>query len=114
MQKTSTSPQAQTPIKRAQKVAAKAQVRAMAHQVVTAAVLTAVKATAQYVNSGLNAGSIVSNSDNLTIEGGNLNATDTDITTDNLVVSSVQDTGQSSSKSSGGSVGFGASNNVGI
>jgi filamentous hemagglutinin len=34
----------------------------------------------QYVNSGLNAGSIVSNSDNLTIEGGNLNATDIDIT----------------------------------
>ncbi|MEP7731522.1 hemagglutinin repeat-containing protein, partial [Marinomonas primoryensis] len=68
----------------------------------------------QYVNSGLNAGSIVSNSDNLTIEGGNLNATDIDITTDNLVVTSLQDTGQSSSKSSGGSVGFGSSNNVGI
>ncbi|AWY00620.1 hypothetical protein A8139_11960 [Marinomonas primoryensis] len=68
----------------------------------------------QYVNSSLNAGSIVSNSDNLTIEGGNLNATDIDITTDNLVVSSLQDTGQSSSKSSGGSVGFGSSNNVGI
>jgi filamentous hemagglutinin len=68
----------------------------------------------QYVNSGLNAGSIVSNSDNLTIEGGNLNATDIGITTDNLVVTSLQDTGQSSSKSSGGSVGIGSSNNVGI
>jgi filamentous hemagglutinin len=68
----------------------------------------------QYVNSGLNAGSIVSNSDNLTIEGGNLNATGIDITTGNLVVTSLQDTGQSSSKSSGGSVGFGSSNNVGI
>ncbi len=68
----------------------------------------------QYVNSGLNAGSIVSNSDNLTIEGGNLSATDIDITTGSLVVTSLQDTGQSSSKSSGGSVGFGSSNNVGI
>jgi filamentous hemagglutinin len=65
-------------------------------------------------NSQIGAGSLVSNSDNLTIEGGNLNATDIDITTDKLLVTSLQDTTTSSSKSTGGSVGFGSSKNVGI
>ncbi|MBJ7540060.1 hemagglutinin repeat-containing protein, partial [Marinomonas transparens] len=70
----------------------------------------------QQVNSGLSAGSIVSMSESLTIEGGNLNAGEIDITTDNLVVTSLQDTSTSSSKSSGGNVGFGGSgvSSVGI
>ncbi|GAB3476828.1 hypothetical protein GCM10027340_04060 [Marinomonas epiphytica] len=65
-------------------------------------------------NSQIGAGSLVSNSDKLTIKGGNLNATDIDITTNNLTVASLQDTANSNSKSTGGSVGFGSSNNVGI
>ena len=62
-----------------------------------------------YVNSNLTAGSIVSNSDSLTIEGGNVNAGSVDITTNTLVVASLQDTATSESKSVGANVGFGGS-----
>ncbi|WP_231908914.1 hemagglutinin repeat-containing protein [Marinomonas sp. TW1] len=69
-----------------------------------------------HINSQLVAGSLVSDSDNLTIEGGNLDADSIDITTDQLVVTSIQDTSSSNSKSLGGNMGAGGDgiNNVGV
>ncbi|WP_231908912.1 hemagglutinin repeat-containing protein [Marinomonas sp. TW1] len=58
-------------------------------------------ASTNYVNSQLSAGSVVSNSDTLTIKGGNLNGQNIDITTDQLVIESLQDTSSGSNSSVG-------------
>jgi|GEM_PF-3489316 len=57
-----------------------------------------------YVNSQIGAGSLVSNSDNLTIKGGNVSADKIDITTGGLTVESLQNTSSGSSTSAGFSV----------
>ncbi|WP_392383827.1 hemagglutinin repeat-containing protein [Marinomonas primoryensis] len=54
-----------------------------------------------YVNSQIGAGSLVSNSDNLTIKGGNVSADTIDITTGSLTVESLQNTSSGSSTSVG-------------
>ncbi len=54
-----------------------------------------------YVNSQIGAGSLVSNSDNLTIKGGNISADKVDITTGSLTVESLQNTSSGSSTSVG-------------
>ncbi|MBD5772106.1 hemagglutinin repeat-containing protein [Marinomonas colpomeniae] len=52
-----------------------------------------------YTNSSLSGGSIVSNSDSLTLEGGNIYGDSVDITTDQLSITSLQDTAESESQS---------------
>lgn len=59
-----------------------------------------------HVNSLISAGSFTSESEELTLSGANLTAGTVDITTDTLLVESLQDTSTSSSESSGGNLGL--------
>ncbi|BFM48200.1 hemagglutinin repeat-containing protein [Marinomonas sp. THO17] len=69
-----------------------------------------------HINSQLVAANLVSKSDNLTIAGGKLDAASIDITTDQLVVTSLQDTSSSHSESLGGNIGAGGDgiSNIGV
>ncbi|BFM48208.1 hemagglutinin repeat-containing protein [Marinomonas sp. THO17] len=69
-----------------------------------------------HINSQLVAGNLVSKSDNLTIAGGKLDAASIDITTDQLVVTSLHDTSSSHSESLGGNIGAGGDgiSNIGV
>ncbi|AEF55262.1 hemagglutinin repeat-containing protein [Marinomonas posidonica] len=69
----------------------------------------------QYTNSSLSAGSLKSNSEKLTLEGGNLHGDKVAINTQELDVISLQDTAKSTSKSEGGglSLSMGSSTSTG-
>ncbi|MBJ7537302.1 hemagglutinin repeat-containing protein, partial [Marinomonas transparens] len=59
----------------------------------------------EYINSQISAGSLASNSESLTLKGGSFSATDIDISTDKLVVESLQNTATSQSESTGFNLG---------
>ncbi|MBJ7540074.1 hemagglutinin repeat-containing protein, partial [Marinomonas transparens] len=61
----------------------------------------------QYTNSSLSAGTLTSDSEHLTLEGGNLYGDKVAINTQTLDVISLQDTAKSESKSQGGGINFG-------
>ena len=66
-----------------------------------------------YTNSSLSGGAFVSNSDSLTLKGGNIYGDSVSINTGELNVISLQDTAKSKSKSEGGGIGINGSYDIG-